>query len=91
LVERVLALKGRSIMKDKVPRGPKGKRRYVMDYIPDKTLFAAVMFARKMIREGTPPGIANTRAAAYYEVSVRDVARYVGQAGGTSAQRRRRS
>jgi hypothetical protein len=50
-----------------------------MDYIPDKTLYAAVMFARKMIREGTAPGIANTRAAKYYKVSSKDVAHHVGQ------------
>lgn len=53
--------------------------KYNMDYIPDKELFKAVMFARKMIREGTPPGIANTRAAGYYGKKVYDVARYVGQ------------
>jgi hypothetical protein len=52
-----------------------------MDYIPDKTLYAAVMFARKMIREGKPPGIANTRAANYYKVSSKDVAHYAGQVG----------
>jgi hypothetical protein len=53
--------------------------RYQMDYLPDPTLFKAVMF-----------GVANTRAANYYGVEVCDVARYVGQAGGTSAQRKRR-
>jgi hypothetical protein len=57
-----------------------------MDYIPDKALFAAVMFARKMMREGTPPGIANTRAANYYAVSVQDVAHYIGQVGGRDGQ-----
>jgi hypothetical protein len=60
-----------------------------MDYIPDRTLYAAVMFARKMIREGTPAGVANCRAANYYGVAVEDVAHYVGQAGGTYAHRRR--
>jgi hypothetical protein len=59
-----------------------------MDYIPDRTLFNAVMFARRMIREGTPPGVANTRAADYYGVSVQDVAHYTGQVGGRSARRR---
>jgi hypothetical protein len=77
-------------MSDNVPRGPKGGRRYAMDFIPDPTLYKAVMFARHMIREGKPAGVANTRAANYYGVDVTDVARYVGQAGGTSAQRRRR-
>ena len=77
-------------MTDEVPRGPKGRRRYTMDYIADRSLVLAVMFARKMIREGTPAGIANTRAANFYHVAVSDVARYVGQVGGTSAQRKRR-
>ena len=58
-----------------------------MDYIPDKTLFKAVMFARGMIRRGTRPDIANDRAAKYYEVSVSDVAHYVGQVGGTVSKR----
>ena len=75
---------------DEVPRGPTGGRRYQMDYIPDPTLYKAVMFARQMIREGKPPGVANTRAAGYYGVEVSDVARYVGQAGGTQAQRKKR-
>lgn len=77
-------------MSKDVPRGPNGGRRYTMDFIPDKTLFAAVMFARRMIREGTPPGVANTRAAHCYGVPVSDVAHYVGQAGGTTVRRRRR-
>lgn len=54
----------------------------VIDYIPDKTLFKAVMFARKMMRRGTPPSIANARAAKYYGVSVHEVAHYTGQVGG---------
>jgi len=77
-------------MSDQAPRGPHGRRRYAMDYIADKALFAAVMFARKMMREGTPPGVANARAANYYQVDVKDVAHYTGQAGGTSAGRKRR-
>ena len=75
---------------DQAPRGPHGRRRYAMDYIPDRTLYAAVMFARKMMLEGTPPGVANARAANYYQVDVKDVARHTGQAGGTSAGRKRR-
>ncbi len=47
---------------------------YSMDYIPDKRLFAAVMFARRMMREGAALGVANTRAAKYYGVPVQDVA-----------------
>jgi hypothetical protein len=61
-----------------------------MDYIPDKTLFKAVTFALKMMREGTPPAVANTRAARYYGVEVSDVAHYTGQAAGTCSGRRGR-
>ena len=75
--------------KDGVPRGPLGKRRYAMDFIPDRALFAAVMFARRMIREGTPAGLAIYRAARHYKVVQKDVAHYTGQAGGTCAHRRR--
>ena len=76
---------------DDVPRGPKGKRRYAMDYISDPDLFKAVMFACSMIRKGTYPGTAFSRAAGYYNVDYEDVAKYVGQRGGTYAHRRRRS
>jgi len=54
-------------------------RHHTMDYISDKTVYCAVMFARQMIRNGTRPGKANTIAAKYYRVSVHDVARYTGQ------------
>ncbi len=74
-------------MKDDVRRGPKGKRWYNMDYIPDKMLFKAVVFAREMIRNGTAPGIAIHRAAKYYGYEAHDVAHYVGQTGGTQAGR----
>ena len=50
-----------------------------MEYIPNKQLYKSVMFARKMIRGGTSPGIAITRAAKYYGVSSKDVAHHVGQ------------
>ncbi len=78
-------------MSNHVPGGMRGRSRYGMDYIPDRALFAAVMFARKMIREGLPAGIANHRAANYYGVSTHDVAHYVGQVGATCARRRRRN
>jgi hypothetical protein len=77
-------------MSDQIPRRPKGRRRYAMDYIPDKTLFKAVMFALRMMREGTPPPVANTRAADYYRVGVSDVAHYTGQAGAACSRRRGR-
>jgi hypothetical protein len=77
-------------MGNEFPRRPNGRRRYMMDYIPDKLLFKAVMFARKMMREGTPPAVANTRAAGYYGVAVSEVAYYTGQAAGTCSHRRRR-
>lgn len=56
--------------------------KYLMDYIPDKDLFKAIMFARKMIRGGERPQIAITQAAKYYRKDPADVAFYVGQAGG---------
>ncbi len=55
------------------------RQKYTMDFIPDKILYKAVMFARNMMRKGTPPPIANARAAKYYGVSINDVAHYTGQ------------
>lgn len=67
-------------------------KKYHMDYIEDKELFKAVMFARRLIRQGTKPGLANSRAARYYRLSVADVARYTGQTGGrTRASQKRRA
>ena len=52
---------------------------YDMPFIDDKALFAAVMWARKMIREDdVPAGVAINRAADYYDVEPRYVAHYVG-------------
>ncbi len=75
-------------MSDRVPRRSGGGRRYAMGYIPDKTLFKAVTFALKLMREGMRPAVAHTRAAGYYGVAVSDVAHYTGQAGGTRSHRR---
>ena len=65
----------------------------LLPYIPHKSLFAAVQFALKMIRQGTPPGVANWRAASYYGVPVPDVAHYTGMVAGrakaTRGQHRR--
>jgi hypothetical protein len=54
-----------------------------MDFIPDKALFSAVVFSRKMISEGTAPGIAHSRAASYYGVDRKDVAHYAAQYAGS--------
>ena len=66
-----------------VPRGPKGHRRYRMDYIPDRDLFKAVTFARSMISDGTSPGRAFRVAANYYGVGRDDVAHYTAQYAGS--------
>jgi len=66
-----------------VQRGPKSRRRYRMDYIPDKELFKAVTFARSMISDGTSPGRAFRVAANYYRVDRDDVAHYVAQYAGS--------
>lgn len=60
----------------------KPRHEYLMDYIPDKDMFKAVMWAVKMIRSGTSPSIAIRRAAYHYDVDMADVAHYVGQRGG---------
>jgi len=61
---------------------PGRNRSYNMDYIPDRRLFAAMMFARRMMREGTPPDVASTRVANHYGVAVQDVGHFTGQVGG---------
>lgn len=71
------------------PRRADGKRAYSMDYIEDKTVYKAVTFARKMIRQGRYAPEAIRIAANYYDVCNREVAHYVGQVGGTAAGRRR--
>ena len=63
-----------------------GKRRASsqMNFIEDKDVYAAVCFARRMIREGTNVGLAIYRASTYYEVSSSEVAHFIGQRGGRS-------
>lgn len=63
-----------------------GKKRaaYPMDFIPDKELFKAVMFARQMIKQGPRVDIACYRAATYYGFQTCEVAHYIGQRGGRS-------
>ena len=53
--------------------------KYLMPYIDDKQLYKAVMFARRMIRNGTAPKRAIFRASIYYDCHISDVAHYVGQ------------
>lgn len=77
-------------MSAETQRGPKGRRRYRMDYIADKDLFKAVCFSRKMISEGVAPGIAHKRAASYYGVDPHDVAKYTGQYAGSMSHKRRK-
>lgn len=61
------------------------------DYISDKNIFAATMFARKMISDGTAPGLAIYKAARYYRVNESEVAKYVGQhAGRVNAERNKK-
>lgn len=60
------------------------KGKHVMEFISDKTIFRAVMFARTMMRSGTAPGLANYRAAEFYGVKTQDVAHYTGQTGARS-------
>ncbi len=63
-------------MSDNTHGGHQGGRQ--MDYIADTALYKAVMFAKKMIGEGTPSGIAITRAARYYGVHVSAVSKQTG-------------
>lgn len=59
----------------------KAKFNYVMDYIDDKDLFKAVMWARKMHRDGKDMSQAIRIASKYYDVDMSDIAHYVGQVG----------
>jgi len=63
------------------------EKKHLMDFIEDKTLYKAVMFARMLIRKGKRPGLANYLAAKYYKVDISDVAHHVGQVGGRSKQK----
>ena len=60
----------------------KCKNKYIMDYIPDKDLYKAVMFACAMIKDGTPVWTACRKAAYYYDRDTDDVHKYVSQRGG---------
>ena len=54
----------------------------LMSYIKDKDVYKAVMFARKMRKDGVPTGLAIFKASRYYKVDQTDVAHYMGQLGG---------
>jgi hypothetical protein len=71
-----------------VPRFENGRRVHLMDYIPDKQLYAAVRFALDKIQEGTDPAYAVGWAANQYRVKKSDVGHYVGQNRGTRSGRR---
>lgn len=60
------------------------KPNYRMDFIKNKDVFKAVMFACKMIKKGEKRSHAIYVAATYYQVSKSEVAHYVGQRGGRS-------
>lgn len=60
----------------------KAKYKYSMDYISDKNTYRAVMFARKMYREGRSAENAIRIASRYYDVDMSDVAHYMGQVAG---------
>jgi recombinational DNA repair protein RecR len=59
----------------------KAKYDYLMDYIPNKDVYKAVMFACKMRREGVSVENAIRRASKYYDVDMSEVAHYMGQRG----------
>jgi hypothetical protein len=49
-----------------------------LPFIKDKEMFKAVQFAISMRRDGTPPAMANYRAANYYGYETNEVAHYTG-------------
>ena len=57
-------------------------RNNLMPYIKDKDVYKAVMFARKMYKDGMNVGLAIYKASRYYKVDQSDVAYYMGQLGG---------
>lgn len=58
------------------------KYEHPMEYISDKDVFKAVMFACKMIRQGKHPRKAVEIASYYHNVDKEKVHHYVGQRGG---------
>lgn len=67
------------------------KHNYLMDYISDRTVYNAVMFARRMIREGQKPSHATRIAANYYKADIKEVRHYVSQVAARVKQEREES
>lgn len=74
----------------KLNKGKTLKRGHLMPYISDKALYAAVMYARRLIRAGNPPAMSIVQAARYWHVDKSDVAHYVGIVASNVKNRRRR-
>ncbi len=55
------------------------RKNYKFSYIPDKTMYKAVMFANKIIRQTHWFNVAVARSAAYYDVDEDELATYVKQ------------
>ena len=70
---------GRSWIRDLRSDRTDGEGVISVEYIEDKDLFKAVMFAKKMINSGQPAGLAIYKAARYYGVDQSEVARLAGQ------------
>lgn len=62
---------------------------YLMDYIDDKNLYRAVMFACKMIRNGDSYTRAIGVASNYYKVNPNDVRHFVSQRSARTQANRR--
>ena len=58
------------------------KSKYIMDYIPDKDVYKAVMYATKLLKYGKSAPQAIRIAAYTYQVDTKDVAHYLGLRGG---------
>ncbi len=57
-----------------------------MQFIKDPQVFKAVSFASSMIKKGKAKGLSIYKAASYYGVSTKEVARYLGMRGADKAK-----
>lgn len=57
----------------------KAKYKYVMDYIDDKNTYKAVMFACKLLQNGTGFHQAIRTASYYWDADMDEVRKYVAQ------------